>query len=149
MVWFLPIIIVGGLILPVLGLIVPAMIVFFMFLSFFQRRYWCWNLCPRGSFLGIVIPYFSRNRTIPSVFAKAWFRAIVFILLIGYLITLLIRADGNIYAIGGAFVMMCLITTSIGVFLGILTKPRCWCVICPMGSLQEIISKMNPKSKKK
>jgi polyferredoxin len=147
MVWLLPLIIIGGLIWPAIGLIVPCMILFFMMLSFFRRRYWCWHLCPRGSFLGIVMPYFSQKKRIPDVFTKIWFRAIVFIVLIGYLTALLIRADGNVFAIGDAFVVMCLITTVIGGLLGIVTKPRCWCVICPMGSLQEIISSMKPKIK--
>ena len=145
MVWLLPVIVIGGLIWPMLGLLVPFMIVFFMVLSYYRRRYWCWHLCPRGAFLGIVMPYFSSNRPVPSVFEKKWFRALIFFILIGYLISLLIRAGGNIYAIGGAFVMMCLLTTAIGILLGIWTKPRSWCVICPMGTLQEAIRSIRPK----
>jgi polyferredoxin len=46
--------------------------------------------------------------------------------------------------IGSVFVLMCLLTTIISIILGIRTKHRGWCTICPMGTLQEKIGKIHP-----
>ena len=66
MVWFLPLIVIGGLFIPWLGYLVVAMMAFFLALSFFAGRYWCRNICPRGAFLDIVIAKASRNRSFPK-----------------------------------------------------------------------------------
>lgn len=143
MVWLLPIILIGGLFYPQIGYLVIGMILFFSILSYFKARSWCWYLCPRGSFLELFMPFISSNRPLPKVFHKQWFRWTVFVVLIGYLISMLIRSGGNLLLIGAAFVSMCILTTIIGILIGIPTKPRGWCVICPMGLLQETISKTN------
>ncbi|HDZ76572.1 MAG TPA: 4Fe-4S binding protein [Candidatus Omnitrophica bacterium] len=44
---------------------------------------------------------------------------------------------------------MCVITTIISIVIGIVTKHRGWCMICPMGTLQEKIAKVNPRKRKK
>jgi len=142
MVWLLPIIVIGGLFYPLLGYLVLAMMVFLLVLSFFKGRYWCWNLCPRGAFLDIVISKMSFNRPLPKVFAREWFRLIVLILLMGFLVSRIIQTGGNLVAIGSVFVVMCIVTTVISIILGILTKRRGWCAICPMGYLQEKIHRI-------
>jgi hypothetical protein len=43
---------------------------------------------------------------------------------------------------GKTFWMMCVITTAIGVVLGILLHPRTWCAFCPMGTLQGALGKL-------
>ena len=142
MIWFLPLIVIGGLFYPVLGYLMVAMIAFFLVLSFFKARYWCWNLCPRGAFLDIVMSKSSLNKPFPRVFAKSWFRLLVFILLMGFLTVRIIRSGGNLLTIGAVFVGVCLITTIISVILAVFTKHRGWCAICPMGFLQEKIGKI-------
>ena len=142
MVWLLPFILIGGVIWPVIGYLVLGMIVFFSVLSFFRKRYWCWYLCPRGAFLELVMPYFSLKIPAPKVFSRPWFKWTVFVVLIGYLLYLIIRSGGNIFVIGSAFVSMCILTTTFAVILGTATKPRSWCMICPMGTLQETIGKI-------
>lgn len=148
MVWLLPLIVIGGLFFPVLGYLVIAMMAFFLTLSFFKGRYWCWNLCPRGAFLDTVMPKFSFRRPVPRIFAKAWFRWLIFALLIGFLVFRMMRTGGNLIAIGAVFVIMCLLTTVISIILGGGTKPRAWCSICPMGTLQQEIHKLNKKGTK-
>jgi len=140
MVWFLPVIVIGGLFYPVLGYFVVAMMAAFLTLSFFRGRFWCWNLCPRGAFLDIILSRLSFNRPVLKVFSKSWFRWLVFVLFISFLIFRLINTGGNIIAIGAVFVFMCLWTTIISIILGIATKHRAWCLICPMGLLQDKIS---------
>jgi len=59
------------------------------------------------------------------------------------------RTGGDWIAIGSVFVMMCLLTTVIAVILGLFSKERAWCAMCPMGKLQEEIGKIGNSRKKK
>ncbi|MCX5709964.1 MAG: 4Fe-4S binding protein [Candidatus Omnitrophica bacterium] len=143
MVWLLPVIVVGGLFYPLIGYLVVAMIAFFLALSVFAGRYWCWNLCPRGAFLDIVMPRLSLNKALPKVFVKAWFRWLVLVSLMGFLVLRIIKSGGNLIIIGAVFVGMCVLTTIISIIIGVFTKHRGWCVICPMGFLQEKIGRLS------
>ena len=145
-IWLLPIILIGGMYNPLLGYLVLGMMLFLLILSFFKGRYWCWNLCPRGAFLDIVLSKVSRKEPVPKVFTKQWFRWIIFGVFVCFLVLQLSRTDGSLMAIGFVFVVMCLVSTIIAIILGILTKHRSWCVICPMGTLQDKIEKMNKRS---
>ncbi len=137
--WLLPLIVIGGIFYPSLGYLVIAMMGILLSLSFFKGRYWCWNICPRGAFLDIVLAKFSRQKPLPKFCAKDWFRWSVLALLMGFLIFRLLRSGGSLLAIGAVFVTMCIITTIVSIILGVLAKHRGWCVICPMGTLQEKI----------
>ena len=136
MIWFLPLIVIGGLFYPLLGYLVVGMMVFFLVLAFFKGRYWCWNLCPRGAFLDIIVSKLSLNRPLPGIFAKEWFRWSVLVMLMLFLILRIIHTGGNLLMVGAVFVGMCLLTTIISILLGMFTKHRGWCAICPMGFLQ-------------
>lgn len=147
MIWLLPVIIIGGLFNPVLGYLVVAMMVFLLVLSFSKGRYWCWNLCPRGAFLDIILSKISRNKPVPEIFLKPWFRRSILILVMSFLAFRIVHTWGDLIAVGAVFVVMCLVTTVISIILGVATKHRCWCVICPMGLLQENIGRIDNKSK--
>ena len=147
MIWFLPLIVIGGLFYPMLGYLVLAMMVFFLTLAFFANRYWCWHLCPRGAFLDIVISKVNANKPLPGIFLKHWFRWLIFVSFMGFVIYRVISTGGNLLMIGAVFVSMCVITTLISIILGVVTKERGWCAICPMGFLQEKIGKINRKNK--
>lgn len=146
MIWFLPIIVIGGLFYPTLGYLVVGFMAFFLALSFLRGRYWCWNLCPRGAFLDGAISKISFKRPLPLIFAKKWFRWSVFVLLMLFLIFRIVQTGGNFAMAGSVFVGTCLLTTLIAIILGITTKHRAWCAVCPMGLLQENIGKIK-KSK--
>ncbi|MCP4648479.1 MAG: 4Fe-4S binding protein [PVC group bacterium] len=148
MIWFLPVIVIGGLFNPLLGYLVLAMMVFLLIMSFFKGRYWCWNLCPRGAFLDIVLSKVSAKKPLPRLVTKQWFRWIIFVLFMSFLTVRIISTGGNYIAIGLVFVVMCTITTVISIVIGVATKHRGWCMICPMGTLQEKIHKINQSSKK-
>lgn len=141
-IWLLPVVVIGGIFYPLLGYLVLAMMAFFLTLSFFKSRYWCWNLCPRGAFLDIVVSKASLKKPIPKIFVKRWFRWAVFALLMCFIIFRIMRTGGNLIAIGAVFVGMCILTTVISIILGIATRHRSWCAICPMGTLQESIGKI-------
>ena len=137
MVWFLPLTTIGGFFYPMLGYLVLGAILFMLVLSIFKARFWCWNLCPRGSYIDICLSKISRNRAIPKIFTKQWFRWSVFTLIMSSFTFQVIRAGGSIKAIGLIFVIMCAVSTVIATILGIATKHRAWCMICPMGLLQK------------
>jgi polyferredoxin len=143
MIWFLPLIVIGGLFYPLLGYLVVAMMAILLMLSFFKGRYWCWHLCPRGAFLDIVLSKVSLKKPIPRSFTKQWFRWLIFVMLMSFLIFRIVHTGGNLIAIGLVFVVMCILTTIISIILGVITKHRGWCMICPMGMLQEKIGKMS------
>jgi len=137
MIWLLPLIVIGGLFYPLLGYLVVAMMAVFLTMSVFKGRYWCWHLCPRGAFLDMVMSKASANRSVPKIFARQWFRWIIFILFMAFLIWRILGTGGNIIAIGAVFVSMCILTTVISIILAVLTRHRSWCAICPMGTLQQ------------
>jgi polyferredoxin len=145
MIWFLPLIVISGLFYPLLGYLVVAMMVIFLTLAFFKGRYWCWNLCPRGAFLDIVLSKVSTNNPLPKIFSRQRFRWLIFFLFMSFIIFRIVHTGGNLIAIGSVFVVMCILTTIISIVLGVLTKHRGWCMICPMGTLQEKIGKISHK----
>lgn len=143
MIWFLPLIVIGGIFIPWLGYLVIAMMAFLLTLAIFKGRYWCWNWCPRGAFLDGVLFKVSFNKPAPRSFSKQWFRWVIFILFMCFLSYRIINTGGNLIALGAVFVGMCLMTTVIAIVLGLVTRHRSWCTICPMGTLQEKISKIS------
>ncbi|WAL59961.1 4Fe-4S binding protein [Thermocoleostomius sinensis] len=145
MLGFFPLIAIGGLFYPLLGYLMPLMMAFLITNSYFHARYWCGNLCPRGAFLDIVMPHFTFNRPWPRLFNRRWFRWGVFGLFMSVFISRMIATGGNLLAIGGVFVNMCVVTSLIAIPLGIATRPRAWCSFCPMGTLQESLGKLGQR----
>ncbi|MBU1913292.1 MAG: 4Fe-4S binding protein [Candidatus Omnitrophica bacterium] len=142
MVWFLPLVVIGGFFYPMLGYLVLLAVLFMLVLSIFKARFWCWNFCPRGSYLDLGLSKITRNKPMPGIFTKEWFRWLVFVLIMSSFMFQIVRTGGSIRAIGLVFVIMCAVSTIIATILGIATKHRAWCVICPMGLLQEKIGKI-------
>jgi len=147
MVWFLPLIVIGGMFYPIIGYLVVAMMAFLLSLSFFKGRFWCWNLCPRGSFLDIVLSRVSRHTAPPKIFSNKRFRWFIFFMFLGFVAFRVTHSWGDFIVLGAVFVMMCLVTTVISIILGVATKHRGWCMICPMGTLQDRLGKVAAKKK--
>jgi ferredoxin-type protein NapH len=141
-IWLLPVILIGGMIWPLLGYLVAGMMVFFIILSYFRGRYWCWNLCPRGAFLDIVLARVSAKKKIPKPLTSKNFRWPVLALVICIFLMQLILMPKTFPAIGSLFVRMCLATTLISILVGIPIHHRTWCAFCPMGTLQEEVGKL-------
>lgn len=143
MIWFLPLIVIGGLFWPLLGYIVFFMMVFLAVLSYFKGRFWCANLCPRGAFLDIALSRVSLKRKIPHLVLTPAFKWTVFVLFVVFFIVQLATAEKTLYSIGFVFVRMCLLTTIVAIILGIPVHHRMWCSFCPMGLLQMKIRSLN------
>ena len=140
MIWFLPLIVIGGLFWPLLGYLALAMIISLLILSYFHGRFWCAHLCPRGAFLDIVISCFSIKKKMPRLVSNPLFRWGMFVIFICFFVWQLAIAEKTLNAVGFVFVRMCLITTIIAVISGIPIHQRIWCMFCPMGTLQNKIS---------
>ncbi len=139
---------IGGFFIPKLGLIILPMFAFIMISGFFKGRYWCGNLCPRGAFLDIPMRKTGKFSTIKKIFKNKYFRIFVLVLLMGMFTKNVIKAFNHfgqnsfLDKLGMAGVMMCVVTTGIGIILSLTINPRSWCTFCPMGTVQKALHKV-------
>ena len=85
--WALVVItIVGGLRYPLLGFMVPVVMITGLVGSFFRGRFVCGWLCPRGAFFDKVISRISPKKPIPRLLKDRGFRWMVFVVLMGFMI---------------------------------------------------------------
>ena len=61
-------------------------------------------------------------------------------LIMGAFLAQILIAWGSFVTVGSVFVRMVLVTTLLGIFLGIFYNHRTWCVICPMGTLAYLVT---------
>jgi len=141
--WFLaPLVIITlalGWKYPLIGLIVPTVMVIGIVGGIIRGRYVCGNLCPRGSFLDRLIAPLSPNRPIPELLRKPIFRWAIVVGLMGLMVFRISQNPGDIMHWGRVFWMMCLVTTAIGLVLGLTIHHRAWCSFCPMGTMQNAL----------
>ncbi|MFZ5774847.1 MAG: 4Fe-4S binding protein [Thermodesulfobacteriota bacterium] len=135
-----PVVIVGGHYWPYFGYIAIAMLALMMVLALFRGRYYCGWFCAMGSFHERLLALVSRKLSMPPVFKQAWFRWIVFVLMMSLLGTRLLLTEGEPARIGAVFVMMWTLATGLAVGVGLIWKPRSWCSICPMGTFQAMLA---------
>jgi len=133
------VVIIGGLWYPLLGFVVPVVMLTGIIGGFFKGRYVCGWLCPRGAFLDRIIRPLSRVRPIPDWLRRPAFRWTIFALLMGFMVWQISLNPGDVYHWGRVFVRICIITTGIGVVLAVILHPRTWCSFCPMGTMQSAV----------
>lgn len=124
---------------PLLGFSVPVVMALGMVGGIFRGRYVCGNLCPRGSLFDRVVEPVSRNSGIPHFFRNMTLRWSIFAAMMGFMVYRILQNPSEITHWGRVFWLMCTITTSIGLVLGIALHPRAWCAFCPMGTLQNVL----------
>jgi polyferredoxin len=132
------IIAVGGFFYPLLGLAVPALMVVALVMNFRARRSFCAKVCPNGTSLAALKPV-SRNKRIPHTLGSPQFRRMLCGAMMFCMIGLFVRGYPDYPVIGKAFWFIYLIALSAGVIFGLVYKPRAWCAICPMGTLQDTV----------
>ena len=137
----LPAVIIGGWLYPPLGFTLLICMVGSIGIALYRGRAWCDWMCPRGSFYDLFLDKLSRKVKIPALFKTNWFRALILTALMLSLGVQIYYAWGDSYGIGMAFVIVLTVTTTIGIVLGAIFKPRAWCQICPMGTISSWISK--------
>lgn len=110
-------------------------------------RVHCSKYCPRGSFLGKLLQSISFNNDLPKYINNKTVKNIMLTWMILMFAISLIMAKGDFTKTAYAIFRMMAMSTSVGVLMGIIFKPRSWCVICPMGYATGLIEK-NQMSKK-
>jgi ferredoxin-type protein NapH len=133
---------IGGLWYPALGYFMLLIFAAIFLISPFRGRWFCGNLCPRGSFADFWISKISRKKKIPAALRSLWVRLPIFFLLMGFMGYRIAGTIGSLNTfekIGMVFVTMCLVTTAIAALLGIYLSPRAWCSFCPMGTAQRLL----------
>lgn len=113
-----------------------------MIVALFKGRFWCGNLCPRGSFYDNIMSRFSRKRKVPAFFRNYIFRLLIFALMMTVVITGMKSNWGNLYGIGMVFYRLIVITTLVGIVLTFFFNERSWCNFCPMGTMASLITRM-------
>jgi len=127
---------IGGIFYPKLGYFLLLVFASLMVIAPFRGRWFCGNLCPRGSFVDFWLAPLSRKLKIPPRFRSMWLRVPIFVALMGFMIFRIMQTEGMVDRIGMVFVTLCIITTSIAILFGVVIAPRTWCSFCPMGTLQ-------------
>jgi len=124
---------------PILGFSVPIVMLAGFILGSMRGRYLCGNFCPRGGFFDRVITPISRRGKIPGFFRWKPMRWVIFMGLMGFMVLRVSRNPADIQHWGRVFWVMCVLTTGIGIVLGIFIHPRAWCAFCPIGTLQNAL----------
>ncbi len=109
-------------------------------ISLFRGRYWCGNLCPRGSFYDSIMSKFSRHRRVPPFLKSTYFRGFMILFIMTMFTAGVIMNWGNPYGIGMVFYRIIVVTTIVGIILAVFYNHRTWCHFCPMGTLAAIIA---------
>lgn len=144
--WVLLLFLAVGIIYPAVGVLAIVCMLAPVMSSPWRGRYWCGNFCPRGSFYDNVLGKISPGKPIPAVFRNVWFRIFMLILIMGIFSAQMYYAWGDLAAVGAVFVRIILVTTVVGIVLGLFYYQRTWCSFCPMGTLANWFSaKRKPK----
>lgn len=139
--WLLLLFFAIGLFNPVIGLVALTCMLAPVVFSVYKGRFWCGNYCPRGSFYDHVIAKISPNKPIPKFFFNPKLRSFMVIFLITLFSWQMFYAWGNWSAMGMVLIRIILVTTIVGIILGVIYNQRTWCAICPMGTLASWIAK--------
>jgi len=109
-------------------------------ISIFRGRFWCGNICPRGSFYDNIVIKFSKKRNVPKLLKSVYFRIAITIFMLSMFTIGFIKNWGNLYGMGLIIYRLIVVTTLIGIGLALFYNQRAWCNFCPMGSIAALIS---------
>lgn len=139
---FIPIVAVGGLFIPKLGLLLIPMMLSLLVLGFFRGKYWCGNYCPHASLFDHLLLPFAPLKKIPKFVKTRLARGLFF----GFYMFMFMRRIMAIVSLWGTldfwdklgfiFAVNYLMPTLLGSALALLVNPRAWCSFCPMGTMQ-------------
>jgi ferredoxin-type protein NapH len=132
---------IGGIFYPKLGYFLLLVFATLLIISPSRGRWFCGNLCPRGSFVDFWLGPISRKVKIPSSLKSMKVRVPIFVILMGFMIFRILGTNGIVDKIGMIFVTLCIITTSAAILFGVVIAPRAWCSFCPMGTIQRIVGR--------
>ena len=132
-------IVIGSFFWPLLGLSVPLLLLAAVISNFVKPRWFCAKACPRAHTLGGFLPSLSRYRALPAFLYSGAVRTMLCAFVLVCAVGQTSRLRSNIPALGLFFWAVCVITLAAAVALGIFYKPRAWCALCPVGTLQDTL----------
>ncbi|HOK00150.1 MAG TPA: 4Fe-4S binding protein [Termitinemataceae bacterium] len=139
---FVAIVSVGGYFFPFLGFLVIMLIILAVGLSFRYTRYFCGKVCPNGTYLTAVLGKVSRKHRLPPWLYAPELRRALCGFMFFCMINLIARFGQTWAQIGRIFWAIYILSVGISSLLGFFFKPRAWCALCPMGTLQETLGSM-------
>ncbi len=138
-----PAVLAGGYFSPYLALVVPVVMAASLGSAALGRgRRFCGHACPRGSLLDGWLGWLPR-RPLPPLF-RGWFRWVVLVALMGFLVWRLGQASGSLTHWGRVFWVMCAVTTAAALALAARYRSRAWCRVCPIGTLAGSLGRTEP-----
>lgn len=111
-------------------------------------RVHCSKYCPRGSMLMVFLEKLSLNNNLPRYINNKHVKNLMLVWMIAMFAISLVVAGGDFIKTAMAIFRMMLMSTTVGVLMGVLFKPRSWCVICPMGTATSMIEKAQRKKRR-
>ncbi|MBL8966361.1 MAG: 4Fe-4S binding protein [Spirochaetaceae bacterium] len=137
---------IGGFFFRELGLALAGLMAAALALTLVghKPRVFCSRLCPRGRALGFSLKPLSRMRPLPRSLRSPRLRRLLCGAMMFCVAGNLFRGPLAAKPAGMLFWLLCLVSLSAGVVLGILYKPRAWCVLCPLGTLQDTVRSVRP-----
>lgn len=118
-----------------------------IFLSLIGKgRFWCGNVCPRGSFYDNVLSKLRAGKPTPKILKSIFFRFIVIIFMFSMFGIGIYKNLNNALGIALVFYKIIVITSLIGIILSFIYNERSWCHFCPMGSIAALICKIKKRN---
>lgn len=93
----------------------------------------CIKYCPRGSFLAKFISAISLNNNLPKGMNTKTFKNILLSIMLTVFAISLYRAGLDLVKISLSIFKFMTVSSIIAFIMGVIYKPRSWCVVCPMG----------------
>jgi len=138
---------IGGFFYPLVGFAVALVMVVAISMTLIKPKSFCTYACPRGKALGLALKPFSRGKPLPPGFITPGFKRAICGFMMFCVIGNIARLANAPAALGTFFWGLCVLSLIAGVVMGIFYRPRAWCAVCPMGTLQETIGALRPTSK--
>ncbi|HUX38409.1 MAG TPA: 4Fe-4S binding protein [Rectinemataceae bacterium] len=141
----------GGFFFREFGLALAALMVTAIVLAVSspKPRSFCSAVCPRGRALGFALRPISLGLSLPRFLSSRAFRRFLCGTTMFLVFMSLFQVAPGVSVAewaGMVFWTLCLVTLSLGLILGIVFRPRAWCAICPLGTLQDTIREARQRS---
>jgi len=105
-------------------------------------RAFCSAVCPRGRALGFALAPVALRRSLPHLLSSRAFRRFFCgtTMFLVFMSLFQVKSGVSVPAwTGFVFWILCLASLSTGLVLGFVFRPRTWCALCPLGTLQDTI----------
>jgi len=134
-------VIVTGWYYPLFGFFIPLCMLLGVFIGLSRGRKWCDWYCPRGSFYDSLMYSVSPKKDMPEFVKDLRFRIGILVSLMLVMLVNLVLRWPDLNRIGAFFVLLLSVTTIIGVILSLFFHHRMWCMVCPVGTIINLIGR--------